>query len=54
MLSLNSSRFEELYHAGLLGAGVINPLNLRFAPRELTHVQADSATRVVATRCRSR
>jgi long-chain acyl-CoA synthetase len=47
VLSLNSPRFEELYHAGLLGAGVVNPLNLRFAPRELTHVLADSATRVV-------
>ncbi len=47
ILSLNSGRFEELYHAGLLGAGVVNPLNLRFAPRELTHVLADSETKVV-------
>ncbi len=47
VLSLNSARFEELYHAGLLGAGVVNPLNLRFAPRELTHVLADSGTKVV-------
>lgn len=47
VLALNSPRFEELYHAGLLGAGVVNPLNLRFAPRELTHVLADSATKVV-------
>ena len=47
VLSLNSARFEELYHAGLLGAGVVNPLNLRFAPRELVHVLSDSATRVV-------
>ncbi len=47
VLSLNSPRFEELYHAGLLGAGVVNPLNLRFAPRELTHVLADSGTKVV-------
>ena len=47
VLSLNSPRFEELYHAGLLGAGVVNPLNLRFAPRELTHVLSDSATKVV-------
>ncbi|MBC7372397.1 MAG: acyl--CoA ligase, partial [Frankiales bacterium] len=47
VLSLNSPLFEELYHAGLLGAGVVNPLNLRFAPRELTHVLADSATKVV-------
>ena len=47
VLSLNSARFEELYHAGLLGAGVVNPLNLRFAPRELTHVLADSQSKVV-------
>ncbi len=47
ILSLNSARFEELYHAGLLGAGVVNPLNLRFAPRELIHVLSDSACRVV-------
>ena len=47
VMSLNSGAFEELYHAGLLGAAIVNPLNLRFAPRELTHVLADSATRVV-------
>ena len=48
VLSLNSARFEELYHAGFLGAGVVNPLNLRFAPRELIHVLSDSATRPVS------
>ena len=47
VMSLNSGMYEELYHAGLLGAAVVNPLNLRFAPRELTHVLADSATKVV-------
>ena len=47
VLSLNSPRFEELYHAGLLGAGVVNPLNLRFAPRELVHVLRDSESKVV-------
>jgi len=47
LLSLNSARFEELYHAGFLGGGVVNPLNLRFAPREMTHVLSDSATKVV-------
>jgi long-chain acyl-CoA synthetase len=47
VMSLNSAGFEELYHAGMLGACVLNPLNLRFAPRELTHVLADSATKVV-------
>jgi acyl-CoA synthetase (AMP-forming)/AMP-acid ligase II len=47
VMSLNSGSFEELYHACLLGTAVVNPLNLRFAPRELTHVLADSATKVV-------
>ncbi len=47
VMSLNSQQFEELYHAGMLGAAVLNPLNLRFAPRELTHVLSDSATKVV-------
>ena len=47
VMSLNSTMFEELYHAGLLGACVVNPLNLRFAPRELSHVLSDSATKVV-------
>ena len=47
LLSLNSGPFEELYHAGFLGGGVVNPLNLRFAPREMTHVLSDSATKVV-------
>ena len=47
VLALNSHAYEELWHAGLLGAGIINPLNLRFAPPELVHVLADSATRVV-------
>lgn len=47
VLSLNSARYEELYHATLLGPAVVNPLNLRFAPRELVHVLSDSATKVV-------
>ena len=46
-MSLNSTAFLELYHAGLLGAAVVNPLNLRFAPRELAHVLSDSGTEVV-------
>ena len=47
VMSLNSTAFLELYHAGLLGAAVVNPLNLRFAPRELAHVLSDSGTEVV-------
>ncbi|MCW2778485.1 MAG: fatty-acid--CoA ligase [Frankiales bacterium] len=47
VMALNSGAYEEIYHAGLLGAAVVNPLNLRFAPRELSHVLSDSATKVV-------
>ena len=46
VLALNSARFQELYHAGLMGAGIVNPLNLRFAPPELVHVLNDSGTKV--------
>ena len=31
VMSANSHQYLELYHAGFLGAGVINPLNLRLA-----------------------
>ena len=44
VLALNSPEYLELYHAAYLGAGVINPLNLRFAPKELIHVLRDSGT----------
>ena len=47
VISLNSARFEELYHACFLSGAVVNPLNLRFAARELVHVLSDSATKVV-------
>jgi acyl-CoA synthetase (AMP-forming)/AMP-acid ligase II len=47
VLSLNSHRFAALYHAAFLGAGIINPLNIRFAPRELHHALADSGAEVV-------
>ena len=33
VLALNSPEYLELYHAAYLGGGVINPLNLRFAPK---------------------
>ena len=46
VLALNSPEYMELYHAAFLGGGVINPLNLRFAPRELVHVLRDSETTV--------
>lgn len=47
VLSLNSHRFTALYHAAFLGAGIINPLNIRFAPKELRYALADSGAEVV-------
>jgi len=46
VMALNGHHFLELYHAGFLGAGVINPLNLRLAPKELEFILRDSGTRV--------
>jgi long-chain acyl-CoA synthetase len=49
VMALNSHQFLELYHAAFLGAGVINPLNLRLAPKELVYILADSGTNVCFT-----
>jgi len=49
VMALNSHQFLELQHAAFLGAGVVNPLNLRLAPRELAYILADSGTKVVFT-----
>ncbi len=49
VMAANSLRHIELWHAALFGGGVINPLNLRFAGRELAHVLRDSGARVVFT-----
>jgi len=46
ILALNSPEYLQLYHAAFLGGGIVNPLNLRFAPRELIHVLRDSDTRI--------
>ncbi len=46
VMALNSHQYLELYHAAFLGAGVINPLNLRLAPRELEFIAQDSGTKV--------
>lgn len=43
----NGHEYLELYHAGFLGAGIINPLNLRLSPAELTFILRDSGTRTV-------
>jgi acyl-CoA synthetase (AMP-forming)/AMP-acid ligase II len=47
VLALNSHEYLELYHAGFLGRGVINPLNLRLAPKELEFILKDSDCRTV-------
>jgi len=47
VMALNGHAFLELYHAAFLGAGVINPLNLRLAPKELEFILQDSGTEVV-------
>src|SRR5439155_611963 len=49
VLGVNGHRYLELYHAGFLGAGIVNPLNLRLAPKELAFILNDSGTRVVFT-----
>ena len=49
ILALNSHHYLELYHACYLGAGVINPLNLRLAAKELAFILNDSGTEVVFT-----
>ena len=49
VMALNSHQFLECYHAAFLGAGVINPLNLRLAPKELEYILGDSETKVCFT-----
>jgi len=49
VLAMNGHEFIELYHAALFGAGIINPLNIRFSPGELAYVLRDSGTTVVFT-----
>ena len=47
VMSANSHQFLELYHAAYIGAGVVNPLNLRLAGAELRFILEDSGTEVV-------
>ena len=49
VLALNGHDYLELWHAAFLGAGVINPLNLRLAPKELAYIIVDSGSEVVFT-----
>jgi long-chain acyl-CoA synthetase len=49
VLATNGHEFIELYHAAMFGAGIINPLNIRFTAAELAYVLNDSGSRVVFT-----
>jgi long-chain acyl-CoA synthetase len=49
VMALNGHEFLELYHAAFLGAGIVNPLNLRLAPAELEFILRDSETKVCFT-----
>ena len=46
VMAANCHQYLELYHAAYLGAGVINPLNLRLAGPELDYIVRDSGTEV--------
>ena len=47
VMAVNCHEYLELYHAAFLAAGVINPLNLRLAGKELDYIVRDSGTEVV-------
>lgn len=47
VMATNSHQYLELYHAAFLGAGIVNPLNLRLALTELEFILRDSGTKVV-------
>ncbi|GAC1306016.1 MAG: long-chain fatty acid--CoA ligase [Acidimicrobiales bacterium] len=46
VMALNGHDYLALYHAAFLGAGIMNPLNLRLAPKELEFILGDSGTTV--------
>ena len=49
VLALNGHEYLELWHAAFMGAGIITPLNLRLAPKELAYILTDSGSEVVFT-----
>ncbi len=49
VFAMNGHEFIELYHAALLGAGIINPVNIRLNAAELAYVINDSDSSVVFT-----
>jgi len=46
VMALNGHEYLELFHASLLGGTIINPLNLRLAPKELSFILSDSGAKV--------
>ena len=46
VMAASCHQYLELYHAAYLGAGIINPLNLRLAGPELQYIVRDSGTEV--------
>ncbi|HTT86314.1 MAG TPA: AMP-binding protein, partial [Acidimicrobiales bacterium] len=49
VLAMNGHEFIELYHAALIGGGIICPLNIRLSAPELAYVINDSRSSVVFT-----
>jgi len=46
VMALNGHQYLELYHSCLLSGSVLNPLNLRLAPKELAFILKDSGSKV--------
>jgi acyl-CoA synthetase (AMP-forming)/AMP-acid ligase II len=46
VMTLNGHHYLELYHASMLSGSIINPLNLRLAPMELSFILKDSGSKV--------
>jgi acyl-CoA synthetase (AMP-forming)/AMP-acid ligase II len=49
VLAANSHRYIELWHAALLGAAIITPLNARLSPDELAFIVQDSGAAVLVS-----
>ncbi|MEZ5170316.1 MAG: long-chain-fatty-acid--CoA ligase [Acidimicrobiia bacterium] len=46
VMSMNNHEYLEAYHAAFLGAGAVNPLNLRLAGKELAYIVQNSGCKV--------
>jgi acyl-CoA synthetase (AMP-forming)/AMP-acid ligase II len=49
VLAGNSRHYVNLWHAALLGGGILNPLNTRLAPAEIAFILKDAGTTVLYT-----